>query len=235
MARVRSNHRTACLWLALITVGILGVSTASAYEHRRGTPSVGLQIQYGRLAGDSEIESTVPIEMETGEPDRRGWQDIFDEGDGVTVRLRRYITRDKAVGASFEQQTFLRRVDVDKSDVPGRDASFDEFQLQLFMLDFYQYFFREKRRTPYLVGGGGLYKPQLVERVKDANGIEGEHAGFNNKEGFVLRLGGGLEWFITHGFSIDGSLSGYYLSAPGRSGKALTGQASIGLHLYVGT
>ena len=233
--RMRGDDRSTCLRLALIMLGILTASTASAFEHRRGTPSVGLQLQYGVLRGDSEIESTELVAMETGEPDRRGWQDIFDEGDGLTVRLRRYMTRDKAFGASFEQQTFLRRLDVDKSDVPGRDASFDEFQLQLFMLDFYQYFFREKRRTPYLVGSGGLYKPQMIERVKDDNGTEGEHAGFNNKEGLVLRLGCGLEWFITHGFAIDGSVSGYYLSAPDRSGKALTGQAAIGIHLYVGT
>ncbi len=202
--------------LLLLGLVLLWTRPAAAYEHRRGTPSVGGQIQYGTMAGDS------------------GWQELFDRGFGARISVRQYIARNRAIGLSAEQQTFDRK-DEDRTNIGANsyDASFDELQFQMLMLDYYLYFRRMYKRTPYLVFSGGFYRPQLIDQFKEvASGQTGEHVSFQHKEGFVLRAGAGAEWFLARTFSIDGALSAYYLSAPGVDGSVLTVQLALGVHLY---
>ncbi len=186
---------------------------AAAYEHRRKTPSVGGQILYGTTAGDSD------------------WERIFGQGMGVSFSLRQYIARDRAIGLTAEQQVFDHRTSVPLGE---DDDKADKLEFQLLMVDYYFYFRRMYRQTPYLVISAGFYRPQLIEKFKDPSGDTGEHVNFTHNEGFLARAGIGLEHFISRNLSIDARGSGYFVNAPGVDGRLFTAQAAIGLHLYVG-
>jgi len=201
--------------LGLILGAHLLATDAAAYEHRRGTPSVGGQIQFGMTAGDSQ------------------WNDLFDYGFGVVISVRQYIARDRAVGLTGQQQSFDRIDGNTRVITTGTDdASYDRLQFQLLMIDYYVYFQRMAKRTPYLVVSGGFYHPQLIDEGKDVQGTSGEQVGFQHKDGLVLRAGGGLEYFVRRTVSIDGTLSGYFLNAPGVDGSVFTLQLGLGVHLY---
>lgn len=202
--------------LGLLAGALLLAGDARAYEHRRGTPSAGVRVQFGMTGGDSE------------------WHEIFDQGFGVVVSVRQYIARNRAVGLTAEQQSF-DAIHGDEAHIGAGndDASCDRLQFQLLMLDYYVYFRRMARRTPYLVFSGGFYRPQLIDKFRElGSSDEGEHVGYWHKEGFVLRGGAGFEYFLTRKISLDSTLSGYYISAPGVDGRMLTGQLGLGIHLY---
>ena len=125
---------------------------ASAYEHRRGTPSIGGQVHFGLLQGDSD------------------WVDVFQPAQGLTIRVKQYVARNRAIGISFELQRFG-----ESSTVPLIDSSFrpDYLQMQILMFDYYFYFNRAQKRSPYLVVGGGFYRPEIVaEGVDESFGGE---------------------------------------------------------------
>ncbi len=211
--RVRLVHLA--LALGLLWGALLLVPDAAAYEHRRGTPSFGAQVQFGMTAGDSE------------------WKDLFDRGFGVVISVRQYIKRDRAVGLTGQQQSFDRIGGNTNVISTGTDrGSYDRLQFQLLMLDYYAYFRRMAKRTPYIVVSGGFYHPQYVDEGRDVQGTPGEQVGFIDKDGFVLRAGGGLEYFVRRTLSIDSTLSGYFLSAPGVPGTVFTVQLGLGFHLY---
>lgn len=208
--------------LRTICVGLLAAATlltveAGAYEHRRGTPSAGGRLQFGTTGGDSE------------------WHEIFDYGFGGAIDVRQYIARDRAVGLTAEQQSFDNKTADTRNIGPDNsDSSYDKLQFQILMVDYYVYFNRMARTTPYLVMSGGFYRPQLLDKFKEAgpSGTSGEHVGYRNKEGYVLRGGVGLEYFLRRRVAIDSVLSAYYLSAPGIDGSMLTLQLGVGIHLY---
>lgn len=202
--------------LGLLVAALVLAGSASAYEHRRGTPSAGIRLQYGTTAGDSE------------------WHDLFDRGFGVVISARQYIARNRAVGLTAEQQSFdAIHGDSNKIGDGNADADCDKLQFQLLMVDYYFYFQRMARRTPYLVFSAGFYRPQLIDEFKEpGTNDSGEHVGYWHKEGFVLRGAVGFEFFLTRKIALDSAVSTYYLSAPGVDGRMLTAQLSVGFHLY---
>ncbi len=203
-----SAARIAMLLLVAMTL----VSSASGYEHRRGTPSVGAQLQYGDLRGDSE------------------WGDVFARDIGGAIHLRQYVARNRAWGITFELQKFQRGAQVAKG-VGLTDA--DEFQYQTLMGDYYLYFRRLHKQCPYLVASAGFYHPQLVYKYKDEQGNRYEEVEYPS-DGFIGRIGAGMEYFINRTLAIDGSVSAYYVAHSGGSGQTVSGQAALGIHLYVG-
>ena len=194
------------------------VSSGEAFEHRRGTPSVGAQGMYGILEGDS------------------AWRDTFSEGLGMNFSFRFNFARDKAYGFTFEQQHFNRVRGLDKTGGPGEylETDADDLELQILMADFYKYFERPKRRSFYVMASAGIYRPQLLYRFTDETGIEADQASFPG-ENLIGRIGAGMEYFVTRKFSIDVRLSGYYIrgSKESMNGTSVSGQGCIGFHLYV--
>ncbi len=206
-----------CLLAVLMLLAglVIGVQNGQAYEHRRDTPSVGGKVQYGALGTEGD------------------WGEIFRWGGGVCINVRQYIARSRAIGLSFELQTFNRLGTVPKSAEGTEPLDADELETQILMVDYYIYMQRKRRRTPYVVISGGFYRPQLMYRFIDAAGNVSEQVSYPG-EGFVLRTGLGLEYFLKRNFSIDSTVSGYYFSTPGVSGITLSGQASIGILFYFG-
>jgi len=202
---------TFLLCIVIIAAHLLAPA-AGAYEHRRGTPSVGLELQYGGIEGDSD------------------WGDGFDYGLGVAVRLRQYMARNQAIGLSFELQRFEASGALEVTDSA---FSPDRFQAQILMFDYYLYLNRPKRMTQYFVASAGFYRPELLDEFEDESGAEGEqveHPG----ENLLARLGVGGEYFVARTFSIDGCASLYYWNAPDVDGLTISGQIAVGIHLYAG-
>jgi hypothetical protein len=211
---IRKAHLALALGVILGT--LLWATDAAAYEHRRGTPSFGVQGQFGITAGDSD------------------WHELFDNGFGVSISVRQYIARDRAVGLTAQQQSFDRiHGDPKNAHIEDpTDAAYDKLQFQLLMVDYYAYFHRAAKRTPYVVASAGFYRPQLLDQFQEAGtNAEGEHVKYPG-EGFLLRAGGGFEYFLARTLSIDSTLSGYFFSAPGEDGRMFTLEFALGLHLY---
>lgn len=180
-----------------------------AYEHRRGIPSVGGQLQMGYLGVDSD------------------WTDTFEWSKGGTIRVRQYLARDRAIGFSFEQQKF-DRIDNLPPDNPTFNA--DALQFQILMVDYYFYFNRIKKLTYYLVLSGGGYRPEIIDNADVGEGFQVEYP----KENVLARIGFGLERFLTRTVSIDSSLSFYYFNAPSIDGMTGSAQLALGIHVYTG-
>jgi hypothetical protein len=189
------------------------VEDASGYEHRRGTVSVGGQLQYGELRGDSE------------------WGDVFARDFGGVISVRQYAARTRAWGLTFEVQKFQRSANWPKGLANWTDA--DELQYQVIMGDYYLYFRRLHKQCPYLVFSAGFYHPQLVYKYQDEQGNEYEEVEYPS-DAFMGRVGAGMEYFINRTVAVDGSASLYLVSRSGSSGQTYSGQVALGIHLYVG-
>jgi len=218
------NPRSGAIAMTALLLLALCASPAGAYEHRRGTPSIGVQLHYGLLAGNSD------------------WTDVFQEARGVAIHVKQYVARDRAIGLTFELQRFAESTTI---PIIAEDFDPDYLQMQIVMFDYYFYFNRAQKRTPYVVLSGGFYRPEIVdEGDKDLQelGYVVEHP----HEGVLARAGVGLEWFLGRTFSIDGTLSGYYIHNPSKlkglipdeeaesGGLASSFLAALGVHLYTG-
>ncbi len=207
------NRSLITVLLLLTVVGVLAPETG-AFEHRRGTTSVGGQILLGALEGSSE------------------WRNHFSDGMGVTFSLRHTFARNRAYGVTFEQQRFQRIRGLDKrTEGLAYYNDVDDLEFQSILFDYYFYYQRQSRRNPYIVAGIGMYRPQLIIEITDETGTTGDHAKFPDPN-VIARLGFGYEYFITRNFSIDSRASGYYINGT-KGGKTVSGQIAIGIHLYV--
>ncbi|MBP7669015.1 MAG: outer membrane beta-barrel protein [Candidatus Eisenbacteria bacterium] len=187
---------------------------AQAYEHRRGTPSIGGQLQFGFLGINSD------------------WADVFQPGRGVSVRVKQYISRNQALGISFEQQRFQEQSSVSLVDPECPSCKPDYLQFQTLMVDYYFYIQRPLKRTPYVIASLGFYRPEIVQEGTEDVVEPGQTVSYPN-EGVLGRLGIGLEYFVARTFSLDATLSGYYLNAR-ENGTTATTMLALGVHIYTG-
>jgi hypothetical protein len=194
--------------LLFLIVGSIWAPESAAYEHRRGIPSVGGQLQRGYLWYDSE------------------WTETFEWGRGGTIRVRQYVARNRAIGFSFEQQKFYRIKGLPKAD-PTFNA--DALQLHILMFDYYFYFNRLRKWTHYLVLSAGGYRPEMIDE-HEGQGLQVDYP----SESYLLRCGYGLERFLSRTVSIDLSFSLYYIEVPRDHGLTVSGQLALGLHVYTG-
>jgi hypothetical protein len=187
---------------------------AQAYEHRRDTASVGIQIQYGDLERNSD------------------WGDAFGWGRGVAIHLRNSMARNRAIGLSFEQQRFESVEPLAEDVESGGDT--DYLEMQTFLVDYFFYFERPQRRCYYAVVSAGFYRPELVDEERlqpdQPKTVNVRYPG----ENFLARLGGGTEYFVSRKFSVDASVSLYYIRAPKLDGLTASAQFALGVHLYAG-
>jgi hypothetical protein len=205
-------------WAAIALCGlvILGATprAARAYEHRRDTPSVGVQINLGNLGVDSY------------------WGDAFGWGRGVNIHLRNQISRNRAIGITFEQQRYDSEALLHGDD-PTKGEDTDYLNLQTLLFDYFFYFNRPQRRCYYAVLSAGFYRPELVDTQQDPGQPKTMNVRYPG-ENFMARVGGGVEYFVSRKLSVDTSLSFYYIRTPGQPGLTGSGQLATGLHLYAG-
>ncbi|MBD3235160.1 MAG: hypothetical protein GF330_00460 [Candidatus Eisenbacteria bacterium] len=195
-------------WLIVVALLACCVGTTRAYEHRRGIPSVGGQLQRGYLGFDSD------------------WTNVYEWGKGGTISVRQYVARNRAIGFSFEQQKFYRIKDLPQEGTWNPDA----LQLQMLMLDYYFYFNRLRKWTYYLVLSAGAYRPEEIDNADQGDGLQVNYP----SENVLARVGWGLERFLRRTVSIDASLSFYYINAPGIDGVTGSAQLALGVHVYAG-
>ncbi len=207
-------HAWPGLWPVAIAAVLLLVATqgAGAYEHVRHTPSVGVQLHMGWLWYDS------------------AWADVFGQGGGGAVRVRQYVSRNQAIGFSFEQQKFKRYASVPEDNPYSINT---HLQMQVYLFDYFFYFNRPAKRSRYLVLSGGFYRPELIREAHSASGTTSFDVAYPS-EGFAARVGYGLEYFLKRNFSLDGSVSLYYLRTPHMDGLTFSGMGALGIHLYAG-
>jgi hypothetical protein len=124
---------------AVVILAAAGWSTTAQCGpifEERGALAVGVQGQYGFLAGDAEAT------------------DEFDQGPGYALRLRYYLGNNRAFGLSMENQRFDAVPGAGDPDAPPRDMS-----AAVFTADYLLYFQRASTLTRYLTFGVGFHHP----------------------------------------------------------------------------
>ena len=147
---------------------------------RKNTISIGVQGQYGIVAGGSEID------------------DHFDHGPGYCFRARYMLSRRSAICFSFENQQY----GAVKTGAPPPVIAEPDSHLVITTVAAEGTFFlhRERETHPYLLGGFGYASPD----------VRYENAGTRRvNEGPFLVVGGGFEHFVRERFSIDAALRGF--------------------------
>jgi hypothetical protein len=122
---------------------ILAAIPASAQE-RPGTLSLGIQGQYGAIAGPSDFA------------------DDYDFGSGFAIRIRYALGGPQAIGISFESQTF----DPDPKSTDENPPL--ELKFANAMVEYVRYFNRGAGRSQYAAFGAGLFHPSEVR----VNGVQ---------------------------------------------------------------
>ena len=178
---------------------------------RPGQVGVGVQAQYGTLFDSGEV----------------GTQ--FGSGPGYTVRVRYRMRYERAIGLSFENQTFDARSTARFQDFFGvpipADSSVAPAKLSLFTAGFevYQMFGTRTRTTRMLSAGVGL--AQFRETLRD-----GETQVPQGGDGAFASVGAGVERFFYRSIAFD--LSMRYMAVFQNSHTNQDLQASAGFIFY---
>ena len=159
-----------------------GPSTQQRYLPRRmrkHTISVGVQGQYGFIAGGSELD------------------DHYDHGPGYAFRARYMLSPRTALAFSFENQQF----DAIPTNAPPNPAEPDSHLVITTVAGEGTFYFHREREThPYLLGGFGYASPDVRYQNAGTRRVN---------EGPFLVLGGGFEHFVRARFALDAALRGF--------------------------
>jgi hypothetical protein len=195
------KHRHVGLLLAM-SVFVLAagqaVAASSIVLPRPGQVGIGIQGQYGTL-------------LKTGE-----FGELFDSGGGIAVRLRYRLRYERAIGLSFEGQSFDTRV-------PGAAGDTTVRSLKLIMsgFDFYQLFGTQEKATRMLSIGAGLVQPSAK--------LNSDETTFPS-DGVYLSAGAGVERFFYRSWAYDISARYFAIFQEGNTNHDF--QASAGLIFY---
>lgn len=192
------------LWFAAVTgllMALPGLAGAGSNVvlPRPGQVGIGMQGQFGLLT-------------KTGD-----YGDLFDNGPGLTVRLRYRMRYERALGLSFESQRF------DAREPSQGDTAVASLTFGAYGFDVYQMFGTRTTTTRMVGVGVGL----IQSHVKLNDGTVAFTAG---TDGLYVSASAGVERFFWQSWAID--LSGKYLTVfhEGKTNHDL--QASAGLILY---
>ncbi len=189
----------------MVAVALLAASAAGAgvvvIPPRAGQLGVGLQGQYGSL-------------LKNG-----GFGSDFGAGAGLAVRLRYRLRYERAVGVSFERQTFEAR------DLGIAADAEKTLALTNSSLEFYQLFGTRTRTTRMLSAGFGLVQPSKKLR----NG-EFKLGGDDVLDGAFVSVGAGIERFVYQSLGIDANIHYQTLFQNGSTNHDF--QAALGLIFY---
>lgn len=187
------------LWAVLVPAMPAGAVTVA--PPHSGQLGVGIQGQYGSL-------------MKSG-----GFGSDFGSGGGLAVRLRYRLRYERAIGLSFERQTFDAR--------NPADSAFAERSLTLLnsSVEFYQLFGTRGKTTRMLSIGFGLVQPS-----KKLNDGELKVGGDDVLDGAFVSLGAGIERFFYHSLGFDLNIHYQTIFQNGSTNHDI--QAAAGLIFY---
>ena len=197
--------RSAWWGMGLMLAALLSASAAGAavvvIPPRAGQLGVGLQAQYGSLTSGG------------------GFGSDFGAGPGMSVRLRYRLRFERAIGVSFERQSF------DVRDLgPAVDAE-KTLTLMNSSVEFYQLFGTDTKTTRMLSAGFGLVQPSKKLR----NG-EVKLGGDDVLDGAFVSVGAGVERFIYQSLGIDVNIHYQTIFQNGSTNHNV--QAAAGLIFY---
>lgn len=193
-----------CLLLLGPVVAVLAFATMARADGtivlpRPGQVGVSLQGQYGTMFKAGEIGDT------------------FDSGAGLAVRLRYRMRYERALGLSFERQSFDAR-----DDTPDSTFAPTELTVVTSGVEIYQMFGTRTRTVRMLSAGVGL--AQLSYETFSG---ETEFPG----DGLYVSVGAGLERFFWQSWAYDLGFRYMALFHDGETNHEL--QASAGVIFYV--
>lgn len=207
-------------WVVTVVVGgmLIGARTAEGFEQRSGTFSFGIQ---GHVAGLLSGRDLGAEKVDYGTFELRNGLDGV--GPGISIRFRLSIDRASALGVSFEASDYQRSLpDGEAADFEAAASdTADKVHTTAVMAEYYRYFWRKSKDTPYLVASLGYYRPEV--RFGD---VATRFPGSN------LLVGGGvgLEHFFSRSVSLDVSARVFGLADGG--GTSVSSQLAIGIMFY---
>jgi hypothetical protein len=203
---------------ALSVVLVLAFLTAGpvrANEQRRNTPSFGFQYGYGAMNGSGEFKWTSTNPQYSPFPNRH--QD-FRYGGALGIHIRYSLDQTHAVGVSFGDLRYDRKSGLDSTAAK-------QLQATGFLINYYLYFDRRAKTTPYFLLGGGLHWDFF------------RFAKYDNQPmpiGPWANLGVGVEYFVLPAWSIDATLRGLWLGARGGGQWEFRGSSPVAASLQLG-
>lgn len=185
--------------VAVTALASMASADGSVVLPRPGQVGVAVQGQYGSLFKAGEIGDT------------------FDAGAGMAVRLRYRMRYERAMGLSFERQTFDARNSIARSDTSAKKLTVITSGAEIYQM------FGTRTKTPRMLSAGvGL--AQLSVETQDG---ETEFPG----DGLYVSLGAGLERFFWQSWAWDLGLRYMALFHNGETNHEV--QASAGVIFYV--
>jgi opacity protein-like surface antigen len=207
-----------CVVLVLV---FLTAGPAGANEQRRNTPSFGVQYGYGALNGTGEFQ----WENDNPEvkPDPNRHQD-FRYGGVLGLHIRYSLDQTHAVGVSFDDLRYGRKSFPDLSAVKLAKIA-KQLQANGVLINYYLYFDRRARTTPYLLLGGGFHRDTFRFAKSDNQSMP---------IGPCVNLGIGVEYFVRPAWTIDATMRGVWLGARGGGQWRFQGAAPVAASLQLG-
>ena len=200
------------LTIAALAIPSMAAAKTLVVPPRPGQVGFSVQGQFGGM-------------MATG-----GLGENFDFGPGLAVRLKYRMRYERAIGLSFESQTFEARSNPkftnpeDGSPInPDTSIAPHKVTLTLSGFDVYQMFGTRTTLTRMVSGGLGV-----VQVHATLNDGETEF----RPDGFYATVGGGIEKFFYRSLAYD--LSGRYIAIFTDGGTNHEFQAALGLVFYAG-
>ncbi len=175
---------------------------------RAGQVGVGIQGQFGTIAGGQDLAAT------------------FDNGPGLAVRMRYRMRYERAIGLSFESQSMgAKGFHGQAKGFPTQTDSvgFDKLTVTTAGAEFYQMFGTRTRTVKMISAGIGL--AQFTGRLNN-----GETVYPVTNEGLFLSAGAGIERFFYRSWAFD--LSTRYMALFHEQIVTHDVQVSAGLIFY---
>jgi hypothetical protein len=206
MSRIHRSSVRIGLALALLSLAAAANAAPSIVLPRPGQVGIGAQGQFGTLLESGRIGTD------------------YGSGPGLAVRMRYRMRYERALGLSFESQTFDAR-EARLADTTAfvrlNDVRLKSATLILSGLDLYQMFGTRTRTTKYLSAGIGLAQTSI--KLTDG---ETAYPG----DGFYLSASAGIEHFFWRSWAYDVGVRYLSVFQDGQANHDL--QGSIGLVFY---
>lgn len=203
------------VWVVVAAVAssiLVSASTARAFEQRSGTFSFGAQGHASALlSGKGDFGA---FELRNG---------LDGLGPGLSIRFRLSIDRASALGVSFEASDYERSLpagEVAPFETAARDTA-DKIHATVVTADYYRYFWRKGKDTPYLVASAGYYRPEIRF---------GEVATRFPGSNLLVGAGIGGEHFFSRSVSLDLSFRVFGLVSD--AGTSVASQLAVGIMFY---
>jgi hypothetical protein len=188
----------------VVVMGVVALTWATGVQAasnivlpRPGQVGLGVQGQFGSL-------------LEGGD-----YGDLFESGPGVAVRMRYRMRYERALGITFESQTF------DARETSAADTAADKLTLIMSGIEVYQLFGTRTRTTRMVSVGLGL--AQASAKLNSGETVFPD-------DGFYVNAGAGLERFVYRSWAIDLSTRYFAIFQHGKTNHDF--QVAAGLVFY---